>query len=323
MKKLDTSLAIGGLAEAEPSVVALSSVGGTVSRLDDVIARRLLNAHAIARQRRLRISGITVAAGMTLVLLGLVLLFGPLTADEASAVGILCMTLGFLCFGYAMLPTDRRFIRAATYFGNVIMVAVTYYASMSIFGLNGLISNPEPCRNSTATMGYCVAQNAQFWWDGLIYFTSVLAFLWCNRVVRDLKSGRLRHATYPRVALARLWLIAGCLGLGSGMGWTLSAIGRSAFGTNEPNLRNTFTTNQLLRQLLTGANFLIFAVGCLPMSRRFVQRLLAGLGVEAAEASAAASVSAVIGDARDVPAALEAATRVFRSIAFDALTESD
>ena len=61
--KLNTSLAVGSLAEAEPSVVAMSSVGGTVSRLDDVIARRLLDAHAIARKRRLRISGVSVTAG--------------------------------------------------------------------------------------------------------------------------------------------------------------------------------------------------------------------------------------------------------------------
>ena len=61
--KLDTSLAVGNLAEAEPSVVAMSSVGGTVSRLDDVIARRLLDAHVVARKRRLRISGLSMTTG--------------------------------------------------------------------------------------------------------------------------------------------------------------------------------------------------------------------------------------------------------------------
>ena len=171
------------------------------------------------------------------------------------------MTLGFLSLGYAILPTYSKFIRGANCFGNVIMIAVTYYASQSVLGVDGLITNPEPCRNSTATLGYCVAQNAQFWWDTLIYAISVLAFTWTNRFVRDRKTSRLRFAVTPRVALARLWLIAGCVGLGSGLGWMGSAIGRANFGTNEPGMRNTFTGGQLARQLLTSINFLIFSSG--------------------------------------------------------------
>ena len=51
-----------------------------------------------------------------------------------SSVSIVLMTVGMLMFGVAILPTDRKVIRGAMYFANVLMCLVTLYACTATLG---------------------------------------------------------------------------------------------------------------------------------------------------------------------------------------------
>ena len=344
---LNTSLAALDGDQPAPSVMVTT----VISRLDEVITRRLyalrsvcqfscsaalahthgstptghrLEAHAAARRRRLRISGVAITTGVICITAGLVGLFGFASGRPmVSSLSIMLMTVGMLMFGVAILPTDRKVIRGALYFANMLMCLVTFYACTATFmDSDSLLTNMTPCLNGTSVvMSFCVAQNAQFWIDTLCYATSVVAFLWANRIT--CKGGRCRHVLYPRIALGRLWKIACMVGMTSGTAWLSSGIGRAAFASDVPGARNEFTSVQLTQQLITGATFWLFAVGCLPASRRAIQKLLAGAGQAASEASAAASISAVMGGGQDVGTALATATQVFRGIGFDSLVEAD
>jgi hypothetical protein len=158
--------------------------------------------------------------------------------------------------------------------------------------------------------------------DATIFLVGTMCLMYTNRLVRDAK-GRCRPALYPRIMLGRIWTIARAFFVSSACNWLIATCFLLAFESNEEGARNDLSADELTQHVGTTAILLFFGVLCTEVIRKAIQRVLAGAGSAAAEASSAASVSAVIGGNTDVRAALAEATRVFRTICFDQLTVND
>ena len=312
---------------------------GTLSRLDEIIARRLLESHAKAAKRRLRISGIAVTSGVILAVGGIGGIF--ILEGLANAFCVIAITIGFFMLGMSVLPTDKKIIRFANLFACFMLCPIAFYASTAVFDLlgdtNSIIVNAQFCRNhisvnntwvpsplsddeNSKIMMYCIFQNIQYWIDFSNYVCGVLAFAWVSRFTC---SKGCKFVVFPRVAYMRLFGNSGSVAFVSGCGWLLATVMRFIFSSTDPTARNYYQEGRLPQQIITCMAFFIFAFCCTPPVRNFVRGILAGSsGAAAQEASMAASVSAVIGGG-DVKACLEEATKVFRSISFDELSESD
>lgn len=222
--------------------------------------------------------------------------------DVIEVLDIVLMCVGTFLHVNAILPTDRLAIRAAVWISSALTGLCAAYASFVAFAdpSQSIIANPAPCfSNSTTTAAYCVAQQVLFYADISTFGTATLILLHASHLRRDAK-GRWRGALYPRVALARLWFVVQMCGVCGGLGRLVSGLGRAAFASGDATSRNYFTKDSLQSELTTACTFFLLALLSRGRVRRSLQARLAGAGAEAEEASAAASVSAVIGGSTDV-----------------------
>jgi hypothetical protein len=268
------------------------------------------------------VSGVSASLGALSVGCGFVLTWS--FENIISTLGLIFLMVGAYMMANSVLPTDRLGIRVLSITFTLLEVAIVMYVMNHVLGPNSLIVNPSPCNNASLpnVMAFCVAQSAQYCVDTLNFAACFFCMVWVDRFVRDTK-GRCRPALYPRVMLARVWATLRVGMLVSGCSWFCAFWLRFAFQSEVAGAHNEWTATEKAQQASTCFALLFFAALSSEYARKAIQGLLAGSGTKAAEASAAASISAVMGGSADVRAALSAATRVFRSISFDELAEAD
>ena len=301
--------------EAAPRKRSLLRANSVLLRQE--LTKNLVNSQALARSRRRRVSGISLAVGLGCAVAGATIL----VLDLIEVIDVVLMCFGTFLHINAILPTDRLAIRAANWIALTVTGLCTCYACYVAIGdpAQSMIANPTPCFNSTRTHYYCISQQVLFYVDISTFGAATLLLLFASRVRRDAK-GRWRAALYPRVALGRLWLVIQMLGVCGGLGRLVSGVGRFAFASSDPTSRNFFTTEGLQSELTTACTFFLLALLSQARVRRSLQARLAGTGKAAEEATAAASVSAVIGGSKlDVDSALASAALVFRGVSFEKL----
>ncbi len=303
----------------------------------------ILKAHNLARRRRLRISGVSVAIGFVGAITGMIILLGRL----APPFGAVSMIIGMHFIAQAILPTDRRAIFAALAFGTFMCAVGTGWAiRAALFEPSQSIATyPAPCFNSTqpsTVRSYCIVENIQYYIDIAVFFVASVVGLWSMRLVRD-ASGRYRQALFPRMALERLWTMSWYVYFVSGFNWIANCIARSLVDSTDPTARNHETSSERRSAYAVAATFLIAGVMSTSSVRKALQSFLAGTGTQAEARQRAASIAAVIGAPRrrssivqtmsqianpkqdaieTIDLALAVATRNFRAISFGALAAS-
>lgn len=206
-------------------------------------------------------------------------------------------SLGTFCFVNAILPTDVEAIRCAVVLGTCVAATCVYWTVDVAFltPQYSLATYPDACLHSTPqVLRFCVFQSLQHYIDLITFASAFIVLVYANRIVRDAK-GQCRPALFPRTALLRLWQVIQRVFLCCGLGWLVSGIGRFCNGSNEAGARNEYTRQQQRAQVISAATFLLCAVLSTAPVRKALQRILAGAGAQAEEASLAASISAVIG----------------------------
>jgi hypothetical protein len=284
------------------------------------IALRLAEAHSKAQRRRRRLSMNLLGSGFLSVVGGVVqALLAPQPADR---IGMMVVLVGTYLSANAILPTDHLAVRALMAATTTLLAAATVAAVNAALGDSKLLTaDPADCHHSSRTMGFCIVETSESVAFALVLFACLLRSLWCARVTFDAK-GRCRPALYPRTALVQIWVIGRWLSASLGVAWFAGAIGYLAFGSNTAGARNKMKVEQTVSHLLVAATLMLCALLSTANARKGVRKFLAGSGAAAEEASAAASISAVMGN-RHIESALFEATRAFRGIAFDQLSASD
>lgn len=288
----------------------------------DRTLKKLVNAHQVALAHRLRISGVCMVLGVGLAAGALA--YGSVRSD-GGFTRYIALSGGAYLLGCAILPNDRRAIRFTSIFCTIAFGMQIPYQLTWTLGDDSLLTNPAPCLNASfdqpRTHNYCIVQSAGFLADLLISCIVSALQAWSLRP-RCTARGCRPHL-YPRAALSATWRNGAILHFFVGLSWSCSLIGRLVFGinTNDPS-DSERTAYSLRNELLMIAVVFSFVLAAQPQNRSRFVRFLAGSGAAAEEASAAASVSSVLGD-RNVRAALEAGIASFKGLDFAHLCEAD
>lgn len=287
----------------------LSRTASVENTIMAAVAQQLVESHKQATSRRRRLLINLLGSGLVGVLGGLTEMV--LAPPPLNRMGMIAILIGIYLFANAILPSDRAAIRTLVCLTTAILaVLITVACAVSSSAVDvSVLAAPGPCRNSTDAMGFCVVEGIENGVVAVALLTSFLFSLWSSRLVRDAK-GLWRFALHPRTALVRVWAIARYLAACVGTAWLAGGIGYTHFATDEPGARNFLSASWLSAHLLTAGALLLFALLATARARKAVQKMLAGSRGAAAEAaSAAASISAVMGRRGSVVALKEATVR--------------
>ena len=289
----------------------------------DSIKQRLAAANAAAQRVRVRVVGIVVGAGVTMMFLGVVLYAAAREVTDALGphnVYVCFMVVGTCLFFFAVQPVDQKLVRKSVifcYFFAALSGGAFAFEAVLIVGMQSVVGSeslsPEERKGARISLANNVLV-AFMWYLGA---AGMVPTFW-PAAPRGPSKGRRkssgsRWSMSPRAALHHFWAVLRCVFVASAVQNLILCLG---FDAPKPS------SDAGVGAIALSATQLLCAALSAPTVRSRARRALARLGLSG-EVHAAATIANLVGGVGAPKQALELARKNFRGLPFGSLTEDD